>query len=80
MFRLKGKGVKSAGRAEAGDQLVTVRIVLPDVVDDSLAYFFSEWRQKHRLRSRPQVGIRQSAIQGSRQSIARSHCLDCLTA
>jgi DnaJ-class molecular chaperone len=48
VFRLKGKGVKSAGRSEAGDQLVTVRIVLPDTIDDTLAYFFSEWRQKHR--------------------------------
>ena len=48
VFRMKGKGVKSSGRAEAGDQLVTVRIVLPDVIDDSLAYFFSEWRQKSR--------------------------------
>jgi DnaJ-class molecular chaperone len=46
VLRLKGKGV-SAGKAEAGDQLVTVRIVLPDVVDDSLAYFFSTWRQKN---------------------------------
>jgi hypothetical protein len=26
---------------------VNVRIVLPDVIDDSLSYFFSEWRQKH---------------------------------
>ncbi|KAB2942262.1 MAG: J domain-containing protein [Hyphomicrobium sp.] len=48
VFRLKGKGVKSAGRAEAGDQLVTVKIVLPETVDDTLAYFFSEWRQKNR--------------------------------
>ena len=48
VFRLKGKGVKSAGRTEAGDQLVTVRIALPETIDDSLAYFFSEWRQKHR--------------------------------
>jgi DnaJ-class molecular chaperone len=48
VFRLKGKGVKSAGKPEPGDQLVTVRIVLPDVIDDSLAYFFSEWRQKNR--------------------------------
>ena len=47
VFRLKGKGVKSAGRSEAGDQLVTVRIVLPESIDDNLAYFFSEWRQKH---------------------------------
>jgi DnaJ-class molecular chaperone len=47
VFRLKGKGVKSAGRSEAGDQLVTVRIVLPENIDDTLAYFFSEWRQKN---------------------------------
>jgi hypothetical protein len=25
-----------------------VRIVLPETIDDSLAYFFSEWRQKNR--------------------------------
>jgi DnaJ-class molecular chaperone len=48
VFRLKGKGVKAPGKAEAGDQLVTVRIVLPETIDDSLAYFFSEWRQKNR--------------------------------
>ncbi len=47
VFRLKGKGLRSAGKAEAGDQLVTVRVVLPDTIDDSLAYFFSEWRQKN---------------------------------
>jgi DnaJ-class molecular chaperone len=47
VLRMKGKGVKSAGRPEPGDQLVTVRIVLPEVIDDSLAYFFSEWRQKN---------------------------------
>ena len=48
VFRLKGKGVKSAGRAEAGDQLVSVRVVMPETIDDNLAYFFSEWKQKHR--------------------------------
>jgi DnaJ-class molecular chaperone len=37
VLRLKGKGIKSAGKPEPGDQLVTVRIVLPDVIDDSLA-------------------------------------------
>lgn len=45
-FRLKGKGVRAKGGA-TGDQLVTVRIVLPPTIDESLAYFFSEWRQKH---------------------------------
>ena len=48
VFRLKGRGIRPAGKAEAGDQLVTVRIVLPEAIDDSLAYFFSEWRQKRR--------------------------------
>jgi len=47
VLRLKGKGIKSAGRPEPGDQLVTVKIVLPEVIDDNLAYFFSEWRQKN---------------------------------
>jgi len=44
-FRLKGKGVRT--RTGAGDQLVTVKIVLPHDIDESLSYFFSEWRQKH---------------------------------
>ncbi len=48
VFRLKGKGINSAGKAQPGDQLVTVKVVLPDVIDDSLAYFFSEWRQKNK--------------------------------
>lgn len=47
VFRLKGKGVKTAGASAPGDQLVTVRIVLPDTIDDQLSYFISEWRQKH---------------------------------
>jgi DnaJ-class molecular chaperone len=45
-FRLKGKGVRRQA-GTAGDELVTVRVVLPDEIDDSLSYFFSEWRQKH---------------------------------
>jgi DnaJ-class molecular chaperone len=45
-FRLKGKGVKGKN-STFGDELVTVRIVLPETIDDSLSYFFSEWRQKH---------------------------------
>ena len=26
---------------------VTVRLVLPDTIDEGLAYFLAEWRQKH---------------------------------
>ncbi|MCL4767093.1 MAG: DnaJ domain-containing protein [Hyphomicrobiaceae bacterium] len=47
VFRLRGKGVRNVATGATGDQLVTVRIVLPDAVDDSLAYFMSEWRQRH---------------------------------
>jgi DnaJ-class molecular chaperone len=47
VFRLKGKGVRNLSGGTTGDQLVTVRIVLPENIDDSLAYFLSEWRQKH---------------------------------
>lgn len=45
-FRLKGKGAR--GKAgHVGDQLVTIKIVMPTEIDESLSYFFSEWREKH---------------------------------
>lgn len=47
VFRLRGKGVRNLTTGATGDQLVTVRIVLPEAIDDQLSYFFSEWRQKH---------------------------------
>ncbi len=46
-FRLKGRGVRSAPGAPAGDQIVTVSIVLPAEIDDQLAYFMSEWKRTH---------------------------------
>jgi DnaJ-class molecular chaperone len=48
VFRLKGKGVRNTTAGHTGDQLVTVRVVLPDTIDDKLSYFMSEWRQSHR--------------------------------
>jgi DnaJ-class molecular chaperone len=48
VFRLKGKGVHNVSAGRTGDQLVSLRIVLPDKIDDKLAYFLSEWRQSHR--------------------------------
>ncbi len=48
VLRLKGKGVRNTTTGAMGDELVTVRIVLPDTIDDSLSYFLAEWRQKHR--------------------------------
>jgi DnaJ-class molecular chaperone len=46
-FRLKGKGARNPATGNYGDQIVTVRIVLPEAVDDSLAYFLTEWRKKN---------------------------------
>ena len=48
IFRLKGRGVHNITTGHTGDQLVTVRIVLPDAIDEGLAYFLSEWRQKNK--------------------------------
>lgn len=48
MFRLKGKGVRDARTGETGDQIVSVRIVMPEEIDDELAYFFSTWKQKRK--------------------------------
>ena len=42
-LRLKGKGVPAAKGAAAGDQYVTLRVVLPDGEDAELAEFVEEW-------------------------------------
>ncbi|HXF53978.1 MAG TPA: J domain-containing protein [Hyphomicrobiaceae bacterium] len=47
IFRLRGKGVRNMSTGTVGDQLVTVLIELPASIDDNLAYFMTEWRQKH---------------------------------
>ena len=46
-FRLRGKGVKNSTTGATGDHFVSVKIVLPDEIDDGLAYYLTEWRQKH---------------------------------
>ncbi|MGF1650919.1 MAG: DnaJ C-terminal domain-containing protein [Hyphomicrobiaceae bacterium] len=47
VLRLRGKGARSRPGAQPGDHLVTLQIVLPDPIDESLAYFLAEWRQSH---------------------------------
>lgn len=47
VFRLKGRGARNATTGVVGDHLVTVLIVLPEKIDEQLAYFMSEWRQRH---------------------------------
>ncbi|MFN3869226.1 MAG: DnaJ C-terminal domain-containing protein [Hyphomicrobiaceae bacterium] len=48
VFRLRGKGAKNTSTGKTGDLLATVQIVLPEKIDDGLAYFISEWRNKNR--------------------------------
>ena len=43
-FRLKGKGLKAKGGA--GDLLATVRVVLPERVDDEFKELMKTWRDK----------------------------------
>lgn len=45
VLRLKGRGVRRGGAA--GDQLVTLKIVAPPVVDAELEDFFRRWREGH---------------------------------
>ncbi len=47
IFRLKGKGVRSASDGSTGDQLVTIRIVMPETIDETLSYFMTEWKKNH---------------------------------
>ncbi|MDX2307598.1 MAG: DnaJ C-terminal domain-containing protein [Hyphomicrobium sp.] len=47
VFRLKGKGISPQPGGAPGDQFVTVRIVLPQEIDDDLATFMAKWREKH---------------------------------
>jgi DnaJ-class molecular chaperone len=47
VFRLRSKGVRNITSGTVGDQLVSVRIVMPETIDEKLSYFMSEWRQQH---------------------------------
>ncbi len=47
VFRLKGKGIVNATSKATGDQLVSVRIVLPETIDEELKAFLSQWRERN---------------------------------
>ncbi len=48
VLRLKGRGIKNTATGSQGDQLVTVRIVLPSKIDVELIEFMTTWREKNR--------------------------------
>jgi DnaJ-class molecular chaperone len=45
VLRLRGRGTGRAGRR--GDQLVELRVVLPDEIDEDLSAFMRDWRRTH---------------------------------
>jgi len=47
VLRLKGKGVKGPGRSKKGDQLVELRIVVPEKIDPELEEAIKDWRAKN---------------------------------
>lgn len=47
MFRLKGKGIPNPTSRRTGDQIVRVKIAMPDVIDAELEEFLTEWRKTH---------------------------------
>ncbi len=54
-LRLKGKGVKAAGR-QAGDQRITLKVVVPDEVDPELEEMMTRWRESHPYDPRAEMG------------------------
>jgi len=46
-LRLKGKGVPPVGGRAAGDQVVTLRVQLPEEPDEELKSFLAEWAKSH---------------------------------
>lgn len=46
-LRLRGRGVKPLGGGTAGDQLVELSIVCPAEIDEELAAFMRDWRDRH---------------------------------
>ena len=56
-LRLKGKGVVDAKSGEAGDQYVTMRVVLPEQPDEELKSFIERWAAQHRYDPRDKAGL-----------------------
>ncbi len=56
-LRLKGKGVADPKSGEAGDQYVTMRVVLPDQPDEELKSFIERWGAQHRYDPRDKAGL-----------------------
>jgi DnaJ-class molecular chaperone len=57
VLRLKGKGILNQATRQRGDQLVKLRVVLPDQVDPELKEFIERWSKTHGYDPRSKAGI-----------------------
>ena len=57
-LRLKGKGVAARGTRPAGDELVELKVALPDAPDDELRDFLRSWSERHPYDPRHDLGTR----------------------
>ena len=46
-MRLQGKGIVNQTTQKRGDQIVTLKVVLPEVVDSELGEFMERWGRTH---------------------------------
>ena len=56
LFRLKGKGIPAHSMHPAGDQFVTLQIVLPDQADQNLSEIVKRWEAAHPYDPRRKFG------------------------
>lgn len=56
-LRLKGKGVADAKGGTAGDQYVTLKVVLPSQIDEELQRFVEGWAPAHAYNPRRAAGM-----------------------
>lgn len=54
-LRLKGKGIAGPGKGERGDQLVKLKVVLPDKQDKELQDWVEKWAEKHAYDARSKL-------------------------
>jgi DnaJ-class molecular chaperone len=61
ILRLRGKGIKNSRSGALGDQLITLKIMLPSQIDSELERFMNDWTKKHpydpRSRFRESAGV-----------------------
>ena len=57
LMRLKGKGIVNQTTKRRGDQLVTLKVVLPDTIDRKLNDFMERWAKSHPYDVRGKAGM-----------------------